>query len=113
MQVKHALVVAPGRDFVQPFAQDRRFAGADVCAVIDIAATQQVAVVRHEVEAYTSRHGESRPSIRSAISMPAIVPWVRPLPESPVATKTLRARPGLRPMNASESIGSMICPDQR
>ena len=42
--------------------------------------------------------------------MPAIVPCVMPMPESPVTMNTLSLSSGLRPMNARPSIVSMHWP---
>ena len=47
---------------------------------------------------YSLAQGLSRPWIKSVSSMPAIVPWVMPMPLSPVWTKTLSASAGLRPV---------------
>ena len=50
--------------------------------------------------------------MRSVIRIPAMVPWVRPTPESPVTIKIFGS-PGFLPMNASPSALFIIWPDQR
>ena len=60
-----------------------------------------------------SPSGFSRPRIRSVSSIPAIVPWVMPVARIAGGDVDVSRRPGLRPMNAMPSIGSITCPDQR
>jgi hypothetical protein len=62
---------------------------------------------------YSVVQGLSRSKIKSLSSIPAIVPWVSPAPESPVAMYTLSSSPGFLPMNANPSTLCMTCPDHR
>ena len=63
-------------------------------------------------ESYNVSQGLPRPCMRSVIRIPAMVPWVRPTPESPVTIKIFGS-PGFLPMNASPSALFIIWPDQR
>jgi hypothetical protein len=61
---------------------------------------------------YSAVQGLWRPEIRSVRRIPAIVPCVRPIPESPAAMYTLSSSPGFRPISARPSTVFIVWPDQ-
>ena len=77
--VEFSLGIAVDRDLCQSIPQYRSLCMWNLCLGFNIPSGY-----RRE-GSYNEDQGDSRFIMRSVISSPAIVPWVMPIPESPVA----------------------------